>query len=773
MCVANSIAVPPVLRAEGLTELVGDLVLTCTGGTPTPAGQPIPTGNISITLNTSVTSRILSNGGSDALLLVDEPQSPTNPQSLFKPCPILEGCKIVATGGPASPYLATNGFNLFQGVQTNANSATFQGIPILPPGTAGVRIFRITNIRANVNQLSTGSSLSSSLQASVTIGVNTINFNIGSPSPAAPVDMAHLFTVTPASYPYTQSQNPVSPSAVIHVNPHGEFGVFRPQFIGDPQTAFQAYLPDPSVSESGTVIPTLPAPLNLAGQADIGTYFAAFFKNIPSSVSISLPSSITVKDPSGATAGTIVPIGGQMDPVSGLVQFQPTQGQAEVPFIQSSWNPLVTAHNAYSADIPVWLNYTAPVQPGNVTVFFSYLASPYTQTTLFAPQSPDACPFPCFSSADPGIVNSSDFRDSRDPAEALITVYDPAALQELMSLESTGRNVSHHSDPILVPTSLTAHIVSPGLPVSNVSVTKDPTATWLNVALNQTTTPVTATIKVDPTMPVGNYSTNLTFQSSQVSGTQVLPVNYTVDTGVPWFTRYGVKNAASYVNDVISPGELFFIEGNHFGPATYTGPELGSNGLVATTLANTQVLFDGQPVPLYYTLPGVITGFAPFSLDGKTGTSIQVVSNGVTSPAVNVFVVDAVPGILTSDSTGGGQGVISNQDNSINGPGNPESPGNTILLWGIGGGQTNPPGRDGAFSGVGAPLPNLKLPVKVFIDGQPATDIPYAGAAPAIVEGVWVVKVRIPANARHNANLPVLVQIGDKLTQPGVTVAVK
>jgi uncharacterized protein (TIGR03437 family) len=194
---------------------------------------------------------------------------------------------------------------------------------------------------------------------------------------------------------------------------------------------------------------------------------------------------------------------------------------------------------------------------------------------------------------------------------------------------------------------------------------------------------------------------------------------------------------------------------------------------VATTLANTQVLFDGQPVPLYYTTAGVITGFAPFSLDGKSTTSVQVVSNGVASPKVNVLVLNAVPGILTSDSSGGGQGVISNQDGSTNGPSNPESPGNTILLWGTGGGQTDPPGRDGAFSGVGAPVANLKLQVKVFIDGQPATDVSYAGAAPTIVEGVWVIKVRIPANARRNANLPVLVQIGDKTTQPGVTVAVK
>ena len=97
-CVANA-AVPPNLRVEGLTELIGDIVLNCTGGTPTPAGQLIPRGNISVTLNTSVTSRILSNSGSEALLFIDEPQSPTNPQTQFNLCLDLKGCDVVATGG--------------------------------------------------------------------------------------------------------------------------------------------------------------------------------------------------------------------------------------------------------------------------------------------------------------------------------------------------------------------------------------------------------------------------------------------------------------------------------------------------------------------------------------------------------------------------------------------------------------------------------------------------------------------------------------------------
>ena len=42
-------------------QLIGDIVLTCTGGIPTPAGGAVPTVNFTILLNTNVTSR-LTNG---------------------------------------------------------------------------------------------------------------------------------------------------------------------------------------------------------------------------------------------------------------------------------------------------------------------------------------------------------------------------------------------------------------------------------------------------------------------------------------------------------------------------------------------------------------------------------------------------------------------------------------------------------------------------------------------------------------------------------------
>src|SRR5437667_7301684 len=79
-----SVPATPTVRADGLTELVGDIVLKCTGGIPTPSGQTIPAASLTIVLNTAVTSRLIASSSvnSEALLLIDEPGSPANPTQL-------------------------------------------------------------------------------------------------------------------------------------------------------------------------------------------------------------------------------------------------------------------------------------------------------------------------------------------------------------------------------------------------------------------------------------------------------------------------------------------------------------------------------------------------------------------------------------------------------------------------------------------------------------------------------------------------------------------
>ncbi len=77
-CIANA-GVPPTVRAEGWTELMGDITLNCTGGVSTPAGQLVQPVNVQVTINTYLTSRILSGNFVEALLIIDEPHSATNP----------------------------------------------------------------------------------------------------------------------------------------------------------------------------------------------------------------------------------------------------------------------------------------------------------------------------------------------------------------------------------------------------------------------------------------------------------------------------------------------------------------------------------------------------------------------------------------------------------------------------------------------------------------------------------------------------------------------
>ena len=165
-CVANA-GVPPTVRAEGLTELVGDLVLNCNGGIPTLSNNLVPQANVTIFLSTNITSRLLDSAStSEALLLIDEPHSTSNTTTPLNYCGAQgQGnffCSIpgAPSGNGIGTYNGSTGRpNVFVGRQTGVNQVTFFGIPIDPPGTNGTRVIRITNIRANANQLGVSSTL--------------------------------------------------------------------------------------------------------------------------------------------------------------------------------------------------------------------------------------------------------------------------------------------------------------------------------------------------------------------------------------------------------------------------------------------------------------------------------------------------------------------------------------------------------------------------------------------------------------------------------------
>jgi hypothetical protein len=158
-CSVNS-GVQPRVRAEGIAELVGDIVITCAGGKPTSQGVQVPRVNFAVILNTNLTSRIISQPDvSEALMLIDEPHSPSNAKTPLAPCTGLKGCTILGTGTGTGTYDGSTGRpNVFAGTVSsqNANRVEFLGIPLDPPASypqPRSRVIRITNLRGNASQV--------------------------------------------------------------------------------------------------------------------------------------------------------------------------------------------------------------------------------------------------------------------------------------------------------------------------------------------------------------------------------------------------------------------------------------------------------------------------------------------------------------------------------------------------------------------------------------------------------------------------------------------
>lgn len=321
-CIANA-GVPPLVRAEGLTELVGDIVLSCTGGN---ANAPF-LANFQLFLNTNITSRLLASDLSEALLLIDEPtipraDSPTGAATPATPLCLAAVGQNSRTEDPTTPALevpcndaAARGGSTYQGGTNTAfranttsqqNAVVWPGIPVQPPGSTGARVFRITNIRANASVIGAATTLIPnqitafiSVSASQSLAINNpqqtvayvqrgLSFDVrncgnsggGNPSLAQCVNFNNALFGDPNRTAATGAT----------------FGV---RFTEGFQTAFKRRIEEPTQlesqpgvvfnSESGFVRTTAGAgsdAFGVIGVANSGTRVVAQFRDIPADVSL-------------------------------------------------------------------------------------------------------------------------------------------------------------------------------------------------------------------------------------------------------------------------------------------------------------------------------------------------------------------------------------------------------------------------------------------------------------------------------------------------------
>jgi len=415
-CTAT-VAVPPQLRAEGLTEQIGDIVLTCTGGSALTVGSTIPTANITVSLATNVTSRLLSNGASEALLLVDEPGSALGGAGTLLPQTLCSSATNGAGPGGCSLTVPAVGgsvaTNVFQGT-VNANQVVFNGIPILPPVTSGAaRVFRITNVRANVAGLGTGGLPGTTqLVASVSISGST-SLPVNNPVLIAGFVQAGLATSVGNFGNLAQCGGSLGPVSL------GAFGAqngltFRENFA----TAFKTRVAPTSTaqysgqqgtgvlqnvpgtiynSESGFITNALAG----AGLADYGTRLKAVFNNVPTGVRIFVTTTnvingLNVAQPVGnsttAFAQLVVsenaPDSNSIIPLASSTTSVNTGGTllAEVPIVNGTGTAVweVVNANSSAADSLIfgfYQQFTAnpganSPAPGTATVNLSYAPTP-------------------------------------------------------------------------------------------------------------------------------------------------------------------------------------------------------------------------------------------------------------------------------------------------------------------------------------------------------------------------------------------------------------
>jgi len=205
-----------------------------------------------------------------------------------------------------------------------------------------------------------------------------------------------------------------------------------------------------------------------------------------------------------------------------------------------------------------------------------------------------------------------------------------------------------------------------------------------------------------------------------------------------------IADGASFSGiDIFSPGEIITIFGSGLGPAKGIPFQL-DNGRVPTTLGGTRVLVNGQPAPLLYSSYGQVNAILPFSLPvvqfGSPAT-IQVEVNGIAGNALPAGFTIAASNMTLFQSNGFAAAL--NEDGTVNSPSNPAKGGSRVVLFGTGGGQTNPPSTAGEVTPLALRPLLISQEVAVPTSGL-LFPIEFQGAAPGLVAGVVQINVKLP-----------------------------
>jgi uncharacterized protein (TIGR03118 family) len=218
----------------------------------------------------------------------------------------------------------------------------------------------------------------------------------------------------------------------------------------------------------------------------------------------------------------------------------------------------------------------------------------------------------------------------------------------------------------------------------------------------------------------------------------------------------GIINAAQAAGGV-APNTFLTIKGSNLAATkrSLAASDI-ANALLPTSVDGVTVTINGQPAFITYISPVQINLVTPADLPTTGNVTVVVSNNTLTSATLNVTPQLVAPALFLLS---GGYVAALHLNNTVVGPpalvpnnSTPAAPGETIILFGTGFGETSPAAVSGGV--VSAPAPLVLTPAILF-DNVPAK-VMFAGL---IATGVYQFNVIVPSGL-PDGNVPVVASTG-------------
>jgi uncharacterized protein (TIGR03437 family) len=581
VCVTS--ATPPVVRAEGLTERIGDILLNCTG---TPGN--ILTGNISINLNANITNRISSAGTLTGTIFTID--SGAGPQPVLTQ-PLLLNQSTLVYNGLTIAFSEQGSVNLLiAGIRVNATEIQLDGQIIASISVNGAGL-ALTSSKVNVGTPQRG--------LFVSYGSALVCAQDGSPLPTTITFSSLLadgtaLANTRVTEGFGDAFQPLSGWANLNADTGERILI---EYSGFPNDA-QLFIPS-VIAGSDAVRPTSGGGFGLHPSGGVyapsagGSLLLALVPGANSSGVGGLP----IYEPGAIGSGPVT-----LDSVS---QIAVINGSAYAVYEVVDANPSAIEYAQY----PTFLG----LLPSG-----SRLPAITSEAVFFAPSSSvgvatAADPIPRFVPVTP--LSDCGIAGDCNPNP-------PKLSSNTTTLEFTAPDV-----PQFQETNVTVSNSGGGAMPWLASISYNNGSGWLILSLSQGVGNATIQTYISSAHLTPNtYTATLTIDAGS-AGVLAIPVTLVI-TAPPAPAISAVLNAASFLPEPVVPGSLTTLMGSLFGGA------------------NISATFNSLPATILFNNATQINLLVPAGLAGQTSAQLVVTTGGSNSPPATVTVAPFEPGIF-------------------------------------------------------------------------------------------------------------------------------